>query len=125
PPAVSHAVILSLAHGIHVVFLLSVPLTALAFCVTFLLKELALRETAHVGSAYMEGGVEMATVATLEPLEAAIEMDEAPRTNGSRKATVKTVKKKAPVRKPPTKKNGARKRKPTTAKRKPAARRKA
>jgi hypothetical protein len=48
---VHDAVIQSLANAIHVVFLSAVPLTILAFVVTWFLPEKPLRETAHVGVA--------------------------------------------------------------------------
>jgi len=65
PSPVEHAIILALAHSIHVVFLFAVPLTAAAFCVTFLLREIPLRETAHiVGPAETP-----ATATTIEPVE--------------------------------------------------------
>jgi EmrB/QacA subfamily drug resistance transporter len=50
PPTVKHGVIEALARSIHVTFLFSLPLIAVAFAVTFLLKEKPLRETAHVGN---------------------------------------------------------------------------
>jgi hypothetical protein len=56
PPAVKHAVVTALAHGIHAVFLYAVPLTLLAFLGTWLLKEKPLRATAHIGVA--EAGIE-------------------------------------------------------------------
>jgi transposase-like protein len=56
-----------LARSIHVVFIAAVPLTALAFLVTFLLKEIPLRETAHI---VHEGAESPAIVATVEPGEA-------------------------------------------------------
>jgi EmrB/QacA subfamily drug resistance transporter len=66
PGPVEHAVILALARSIHVVFIAAVPLTAAAFLVTFLLKEIPLRETAHI----VHEGVEApATVSTVEPVE--------------------------------------------------------
>ncbi|MBI3647587.1 MAG: MFS transporter [Actinobacteria bacterium] len=52
PPAVRDGVVLALARSIHVVFLAAVPLALVAFAVTWLLRELPLRETAHIG---MEG----------------------------------------------------------------------
>jgi EmrB/QacA subfamily drug resistance transporter len=51
PPLIHDAVIRSLANAIHVVFLAAVPLTILAFVVTWFLPERPLRETAHVGVA--------------------------------------------------------------------------
>ncbi|MBV8692876.1 MAG: MFS transporter [Actinobacteria bacterium] len=48
PPNVQHAVIEALARSIHVTFLVGVPLVAIAFLVTFLLKETPLRTTAHL-----------------------------------------------------------------------------
>jgi EmrB/QacA subfamily drug resistance transporter len=49
PPDVQHAVILALARSIHVVFLAAVPLAVAAFLVTWLLREIPLREHAHIG----------------------------------------------------------------------------
>ena len=49
PQPVQDAVILALARSIHVVFLAAVPLALIAFAVTWLLPELPLRETAHIG----------------------------------------------------------------------------
>jgi EmrB/QacA subfamily drug resistance transporter len=49
PSGIQHAVIEALARSIHVVFLLSVPLAVAAFLVTLMLKEIPLRETAHIG----------------------------------------------------------------------------
>ena len=51
PPAVHDAVIQALANAIHVVFLAAVPLTVVAFVVTWFLPERPLRETAHIGMA--------------------------------------------------------------------------
>jgi len=66
PAPVSRAVIESLSRSIHVVFIAAVPLTAIAFLVTFLLKEIPLRETAHI----VHDGVESpATISTVEPVE--------------------------------------------------------
>ena len=48
PPDIQHAVIEALARSIHVTFLVGVPLVALAFFVTLLLKETPLRTTAHL-----------------------------------------------------------------------------
>jgi hypothetical protein len=39
-----------MANSIHVAFLVGVPLAVLAFLLSFRLKEIPLRETAHVGS---------------------------------------------------------------------------
>jgi MFS family permease len=48
PPDVQHGVIEALARSIHVAFLFAVPLMVVAFAVTFLLREVPLRETAHL-----------------------------------------------------------------------------
>jgi EmrB/QacA subfamily drug resistance transporter len=48
PGPVHNAVIEGLARSIHVTFLAALPLLAVAFAVTFLLKETPLRETAHI-----------------------------------------------------------------------------
>jgi EmrB/QacA subfamily drug resistance transporter len=66
PGPVSHAVIEALARSIHVVFIAAVPLTAAAFFVTFLLKEIPLRETAHI---VHDGADAPATISTVEPVE--------------------------------------------------------
>jgi EmrB/QacA subfamily drug resistance transporter len=50
---------LALAHGLHTVFLLSLPLAALALVLAFLLKEKPLRTVAHVQSA-AESGADVA-----------------------------------------------------------------
>jgi len=124
PAAVEHAVIFALAHSIHIVFLCAVPLLVLAFFGTFLLKELPLRETAHIGS----GAEAPASLSTVEPLEAFLEEDEpAPtngrsKSNGARKSTAKSNgARKTTVRKTTAKSNGAKKKpaaKPASARRK-------
>jgi hypothetical protein len=48
PPAVHDGVIEALSRSIHVTFLWAIPLLAVAFFVTFLLKETPLRTTAHL-----------------------------------------------------------------------------
>jgi EmrB/QacA subfamily drug resistance transporter len=48
PGPVHNAVIEALARSIHVTFLAALPLLAVAFAVTFLLRETPLRETAHI-----------------------------------------------------------------------------
>jgi EmrB/QacA subfamily drug resistance transporter len=50
PPPLEHGVILALARSLHVVFLAAIPLAVLAFAVTWLLREVPLRETAHIGA---------------------------------------------------------------------------
>jgi EmrB/QacA subfamily drug resistance transporter len=65
PGAVEHAVIEALARSIHVVFVAAVPLTAAAFFVTWLLREIPLRETAHI----VHDGEPPSTVSTVEPAE--------------------------------------------------------
>jgi EmrB/QacA subfamily drug resistance transporter len=47
-PAVHHAVIEALARSIHVCFLVGLPFLTVAWCVTWLLKEQPLRDTAHI-----------------------------------------------------------------------------
>jgi MFS family permease len=59
PPAVRDGVIQSLANAIHVVFLWAIPLAVAAFGVTWLLRELPLREHAHIGGAIEEAGEEL------------------------------------------------------------------
>jgi len=68
PAAVQHGVLLSLSRSIHVVFLFGVPLMVIAFFITFLLKEVPLRETAHLTVPVDEAGVEAAET---EPVGAA------------------------------------------------------
>jgi MFS family permease len=48
PDAVQHGVIEALARSIHVAFLVAAPLLAIAFVLTWLLKETPLRDTAHI-----------------------------------------------------------------------------
>ena len=48
PAPVQHGVLEALARSIHVVFLFGVPLLVVAFFITFLLREVPLRETAHL-----------------------------------------------------------------------------
>jgi EmrB/QacA subfamily drug resistance transporter len=48
-PPVQHAVIEALASSIHATFLWALPLLVVAFFMTFLLREMPLRETAHIG----------------------------------------------------------------------------
>jgi EmrB/QacA subfamily drug resistance transporter len=67
-PAVQHGVLLSLSRAIHVVFLFGVPLMVVAFFITWLLKEVPLRETAHLTVPVDEAGVE---AAESEPVGAA------------------------------------------------------
>lgn len=50
PPAVRDGIAQSFAHSIHWVFLTAVPVAALAFVVALFLKELPLRDRAHVGT---------------------------------------------------------------------------
>jgi hypothetical protein len=49
PPALMQAVLQAIAQSTHVVFLASVPLVLMAFGLTFLLREIPLRRTAHIG----------------------------------------------------------------------------
>jgi MFS family permease len=65
PAPVQHGVLLSLAHSIHVVFLFGVPLMVIAFFITWLLKEVPLRETAHLTVPVEEAGVEAAESETV------------------------------------------------------------
>jgi hypothetical protein len=112
PAVIQHGVIQALANGIHVLFLLAVPLVLAAFCVTFLLKEIPLRETAHIGSAYTEAP---ATISAFEPVESELEIEAVTSARRS-PARKKAVAKKAPARKA----NGARKK--PAARKKPVAR---
>lgn len=50
PPVVRDGVIEAFARSLHVVFLYTVPLAALAFVITLFLPEIRLRETSHVGT---------------------------------------------------------------------------
>jgi EmrB/QacA subfamily drug resistance transporter len=54
PPTLRKGVTEAFAGSLHVVFLWTVPLAALAFVITVLLPEIRLRETAHVGQAGQE-----------------------------------------------------------------------
>jgi hypothetical protein len=49
PPTVQHTILQAIASSTHVVFLTAVPLVLMAFCLTFLLREIPLRRTAHIG----------------------------------------------------------------------------
>ena len=84
---------------------------------TFLLKELPLRETAHIGS----GAEAPASISTIEPLEAFLEEDEPAPTNRRRKSNGA---RKPAARKSTAKSNGAKKkpaaRNPAAARRKPS-----
>jgi EmrB/QacA subfamily drug resistance transporter len=122
PPVVQHGVILSLAHGIHVLFLMAVPLVLAAFCVTFLLKEIPLRETAHIGSAYMESP---AVVSAVEPIESELEIEAAsdartkPKVPNERRSPAR---KRVAAKEAPAPKVDGTRRRSTDAKKKPAAR---
>jgi EmrB/QacA subfamily drug resistance transporter len=65
PPPTVDAIREAVANSIHVAFLVGVPLAALAFALSFKLKEIPLRETAHVGSVE---AVEGATAVQTEDL---------------------------------------------------------
>ena len=67
PPQIRALVVDALAHSIHLVFLLAVPLTLIAFGLALALPERPLRTTAHVG---MEAAAGEPLVAEVE--EAAI-----------------------------------------------------
>lgn len=54
PEALHHDVLLAIAQSTHAVFLTAVPLVLVAFGLCFLLREVPLRRTAHIGVA--EGG---------------------------------------------------------------------
>ena len=51
PPAIHHAVVVSLGRATAATFWLAVPTLAVGFVLAFFLREVALRETVHVGSA--------------------------------------------------------------------------
>lgn len=51
PPSVAEGVIDALASGVHAVFLAALPVAVLGFLLAWLLRELPLRETTHVGGA--------------------------------------------------------------------------
>lgn len=85
PKAIAHLpldvrtlVIDALAHSIHTVFLLAVPVAAVAFVLALMLPERPLRTTAHVGIEVASGEPLVASVE-----EAAIEADEMSRGAGS------------------------------------------
>jgi EmrB/QacA subfamily drug resistance transporter len=65
-PPVRAAVIEALARSIHVAFLAAVPMVAVAFGITFLLKERPLRETVHVGMEAMGEDI-LVGMAQIEP----------------------------------------------------------
>jgi EmrB/QacA subfamily drug resistance transporter len=65
PPEIGGAVIEAMANSIQTVFLVAVPVLVVGFGVSWLLKEIPLRDTVHVGGA-IEGAGESLT-ATLEP----------------------------------------------------------
>jgi MFS family permease len=50
PPDIAHLIRGAVADSLHVAFLVGIPLAVVAFLLSFRLKEIALRETAHVGS---------------------------------------------------------------------------
>jgi EmrB/QacA subfamily drug resistance transporter len=78
PQPIKDAVILALARSIHVVFLAAVPLVVFAFAVTWLLPELPLRETAHIGLEEV-GDELLAAYAEIEPDSAPELLTEDPR----------------------------------------------
>ncbi len=49
PPSVAEGVIDALASGVHAVFLAALPIAVLGFLLAWLLREIPLRETTHVG----------------------------------------------------------------------------
>ena len=55
PPAVRHAVQAAVASGVSVVFQWALPVIILAFLVSFLLREVPLRDDVNVGAAAIEG----------------------------------------------------------------------
>lgn len=65
PGPVRDGVIEAFARSIHVVFLWTVPLVAIAFLITLLMKELPLRDSAHVGGHSVGEDLGLA----LEPLD--------------------------------------------------------
>lgn len=50
PPDIENAVLESIARATHVVFLAGIPLVLAAFCLSWLLRKVPLREQAHVGA---------------------------------------------------------------------------
>jgi hypothetical protein len=78
PQPIKDAVILALARSIHVVFLAAVPLVVFAFAVTWLLPEVPLRETAHIGLEEI-GDELLAAYAEIEPESAPELLTEEPR----------------------------------------------
>jgi hypothetical protein len=52
---VRHAVVEAFARSIHVVFLWTVPVAVAAFGITLFLREVRLRESAHVGARHGVG----------------------------------------------------------------------
>ena len=78
PLNVQHDVILSLARAIHVVFLWAVPMAVLAFGVTWLLREVPLREHAHIGALEEAGEDLLVGLGQIEPEHAPDLVDDNP-----------------------------------------------
>jgi EmrB/QacA subfamily drug resistance transporter len=55
PQPIAHAVIEALSRGVHAVFLWAIPVLLVGFAVSWLLREVPLRDTVHVGNAAPEG----------------------------------------------------------------------
>lgn len=67
PPAVHDGVVEAFARSLHVVFLYTIPLAALAFVITLFLPEIRLRETAHVGTKDTSEGLRASFDPSLDP----------------------------------------------------------
>lgn len=74
PPATRDAVVEGFAQALHVTFLWGVPIAAVGFVIVLFLKELPLRDTAHVGGLAETVGDELGYT-----FETAVEPDYAPR----------------------------------------------
>jgi hypothetical protein len=65
PPAARDAVVGGIAQAIHVVFLVAIPVAAAGFLLSLWLREIPLRDTAHIGA-------ESLTEADVRPAEHAV-----------------------------------------------------
>ncbi|HEU5422573.1 MAG TPA: MDR family MFS transporter, partial [Nitrolancea sp.] len=59
PPALRHDIILAYAHSLSPVFLVAAPVTAVAFVLTWFLREVPLRQTVEAGATNLEKGFAM------------------------------------------------------------------
>jgi Na+/melibiose symporter-like transporter len=54
PPDIQHAIVGAIAAAVHAVFLWAIPLLAVGFALSWFLKEIPLRDTAHAGTGPVE-----------------------------------------------------------------------